>query len=289
MRMQIRRESIAKRTKALARPASRFSIVAGCIIASCLLVGCGNKGGRTPQNPERQAEAEYDLAREAFFKGQPRQALDHSLKAVELDSDNAKALYFTAVVYAFFCDSVQGLQSPDCKLAEAEKYARLAVGADERFRDAKNLLGQILIHENKHAEAIATLEPLTRDPAYTDSHKAWANLGWAQLQKGDVDAAIASLRNAVTEPRFCVGHYRLGVAQEKKGNLAQAETALTTAVTVDDAACQNLQDAWEARGRVRKRMGKTAEAKADYEKCKEISIESRTGKSCLQALVAFSK
>src|SRR5438874_681099 len=79
--------------------------------------------------------------------------------------------------------------------------ARKALKADESFRDARNLLGQVLILEKKYDEAIATLEPLTKDPAYTANYLAWGNLGWAQVLSGQIDAGIASLRNAITQPR----------------------------------------------------------------------------------------
>jgi Tfp pilus assembly protein PilF len=258
------------------------------MLVALVLVACGGKQGGA-KNPERQSLAEYDIAVDLFHKGRPREALDHALKAVELDEENAKAAYFASLVYASFCDTVQGFASPDCRLEDAEKHARQAIKIDGSLRDAKNLLGQILIHEKKYDEAIAFLEPLTKDPAYVDSYKAWGNLGWAQVLKGQLDAGIASLKNSVTEPRFCVGHYRLGVAYEKQGNLPQAETSFTTAVQVEHPNCQNLQDAWEARGRIRQRLGKSVEARADFEKCREISMESRAGKSCVQALGTLPK
>ena len=50
--------------------------------------------------------------------------------------------------------------------------------ADDGYRDAKNLLGQVLIDEKKYPEAITVLEPLTKDQAYAFPHLAWGNLGW---------------------------------------------------------------------------------------------------------------
>jgi hypothetical protein len=81
------------------------------------------------------------------------------------------------------------------------------------------MLGTVLINEKKYKDAITVLEPLTKDAAYVNPYFAWGNLGWAQLEDGQIDASITSLKNAVgTEPRFCVGHYRLGLALEKKGD-----------------------------------------------------------------------
>lgn len=247
---------------------------------TALAIGCGS--GNTPgaQSPERQADAEYDLARDYFYKGQPREALDHSLRAVDLDGDNSKALYFTSTLYLWFCSGNRGLQSPDCQMARAESYARKALDKDPAFRDARNLLGQVLILEEKYKEAISVLQPLVTDPSYNASYLAWGNLGWAQVLDGQVDAGITSLRNSVTQPKFCVGFYRLGMAFEKKGDLAQAETNFSQAVEVDSADCQNLQDAWQERGKVRLKLGKKDDACSDLTRCRDISVDTPAGKSC---------
>jgi len=253
------------------------------------LTGCGTRGANAPSaDPERQSDAEYDLSRDAFYRSDPSGALNHARKAIELNEDNSHALYFASIIHLSFCSSERGLRDPDCSLPEAERYARLAIKADAQFRDAKNTLGAVLILERKCGDAILALEPLTKDQAYEASYLAWANLGWAQVLCGRLDAGIASLTNSVTEPRFCVGHFRLGVAYEKKGDLARAESSYTSAVNVESPDCQDLQDAWEARGRVRVRLGKTADARQDFEKCRDIAAESPTGKSCVQALVGIA-
>jgi type IV pilus assembly protein PilF len=252
--------------------------------------GCTQQRTTNPgdiHSPERQSETEYALAKEYFYKGDPRQALDHVLRAVQLNADNPRALYFASTVFLYFCSTDQGMTGPDCRLADAEKYARLAVKSDERFRDAKNLLGQTLILEAKYKEAIDVLRPLVDDPSYSSNFLAWGNLGWAQVLSGDVDAGILSLKNSVTQPRFCVGHYRLGMAYEKKGNLAEAETSLSSAVQVQSTDCQNLQDGWYELGTVRAKLGKPGDARVDFERCKEISADSPTGKRCVQILAGM--
>jgi type IV pilus assembly protein PilF len=246
---------------------------------------CSAKGANAPgANVERQSEAEYDLARDAFYKNQPRQALDHVRKAIELDAENANALYFASTIHLYFCSGRLELGDPDCHLSDAESFVRRALQVRENFREARNTLGQILILEKKYSEAIAVLEPLTKDPAFESSFLAWGNLGWAQVLAGRVDQGIESLKSSITEPRFCVGHYRLGIAYEKKGDLAAAEQALTNAVSVDAPECKNLQDAWEERARVRVQLGKVADARSDFERCRDISSDSRAGKACIEAL-----
>ena len=248
-------------------------------------IACAPASGNPhAQSPERQSEAQYDLAREYFYKGHPREALDFALKADKLDDGNVKALYFTAAIYLEFCSGDRRLASPDCELNQAESYARKALDKDEHFRDARNLLGNVLILEKKYAEAITTLEPLVKDPSYNAPHLAWGNLGWAQVLDGHVDEGIASLRNAVTQPKFCVGFYRLGVAYEKKGDLASAEQNLTSALQVDSPDCQNLQDALLERGEVRLKLGRTDEACGDFGRCRDVSITTEPGRACAAAM-----
>jgi Tfp pilus assembly protein PilF len=250
--------------------------------------GCEDKGPVAPNvTPERRSEAEYDVARDYFFKTQPRLALDHIHKAVQLNPDNANALHFASEIHLFFCSGKLELLDPDCRLGDAEDYVRRALKSEPNFREAKNTLGQVLILEKKYAEAIAVLAPLTKDPSFESSYLAWGNLGWAQVLSGQVDQGIESLKNSITEPRFCVGHYRLGVAYQQKGDLAAAEQSFTNAVTVDDAKCSSLQDAWAARAAVRARLGKTGDARADYEKCRDLAADTVAGKGCVQALAGL--
>lgn len=249
------------------------------------LVACAGQKNQSPnaQSPEKQSDAEYDVARDLFSKGNARPALDHVNKAIALNEENDKALYLASAIYLSFCSGPREFADPDCRLPEAEKMARQALKLNPDYRDARNLLGQVLINEKKYKDAIATLDPLTKDPAYVHPYFAWGNLGWAQVLDGQVDAGIVSLKNAVAEPRFCVGHYRLGVAFDRKGNAGQAEESYTTAVTADPQ-CASLQDAWQARARVRIKLGKKAEARQDYERCVEISKETATGKACASEL-----
>jgi Tfp pilus assembly protein PilF len=264
---------------------SVFPLVAAVHVAVAT-ASCGGKGADGPHgaDPERQSDAEYDVARDYFEKNQPRSALDHIRRAIELNEDNGKALLFASLVHLSFCATVRGFEDPDCRLSDAEAFARRALKVQENFREARNTLGQILINEKKYAEAVTVLEPLTKDPAFDSPYLAWGNFGWAQVMAGQVDAGIQSLKNSITQPLFCVGHYRLGVAYEKKGDFAAAETSLTNALSVDKDDCRNLQDAWLERGRVRIKLGKSADAKADFEKCRGISAETSSGKSCDQAL-----
>ncbi len=84
----------------------------GLLGAAC---GGGTQSSNPAKSPERQSDAEYDIARDLLAKAQPRVALDHALKAVELNEDNAKALFLTSAIYASFCNQDAGLASPTAR------------------------------------------------------------------------------------------------------------------------------------------------------------------------------
>jgi Tfp pilus assembly protein PilF len=248
--------------------------------------GCAGRNASTPMpaDPEHQSVAAFNLGLDALQRGDFREALQHSLRAVEFDDKNSRATYLTAEVYLSFCNGLRGFDDPDCRLADAEKFARRTVKLSPTYPDAKNLLGEVLINERRFGEAVEVLKPLTTDPSYSSIHLAWGNLGWAQVLGGDLEGGVASLKNAVTSPRFCVGFYRLGKAYVMKGDLAQADTNLSLAV--DAEGCNNFQDALEERGRVRMALGQLALARADFEKCRGMTADTQAGKRCTQQLEA---
>lgn len=230
--------------------------------------------------------AEYDLAGDAFKNRRHREALDHVQRALKLDGDNADAAYLGAAVMLAFCALDE--RSPDCRLKEAEAFARKAVAAAPDHRDAKNALAVILTHERRYDEAIAILKPLSEDMVYASPENAWGNLGWAYLQRGSVDEAIDALRRAVAvQPLFCVGQYRLGLAYEKKGELGAAREAFTRAVDTQLPACKRLQDAFSARARVQARQGLRDAARADLERCRDMARETPVGQRCAVQLQTY--
>jgi type IV pilus assembly protein PilF len=247
------------------------------------LAGCSAFGGSEPANVDQRSLGEYDLARDAFQAGRHREALQHVEKALEIDSQNAEAAYLGAVVLLVFC--AQDAQSSDCRFNEAEAYARKALDANPDYREAKNTLGVILVHERRYDDAIAVLRPLANDILYGSPEKSWGNLGWAYLEKGSADEAVDALQRAVAaQPLFCVGHYRLGLAYEKKGDLTAAGESLARAVGTEAPECQKMQDAYDALARVALKQGHRDDAKAHLEKCRDLASATPVGKQCAVTL-----
>jgi Tfp pilus assembly protein PilF len=266
----------------MTEPGTRAKLAVAIVCAMSLLACAGGSGGPTPQDPSRQSESEYDIARDLWLRrGQTREALEHALKAVDLDDENADAQHLVALLYLDFCSQTRD----DCRLADAEKHARRALKLRPDFREAKNTLGVVLIHQKEAAQAVELLRPLTEDILYQTPENAWGNLGWAYLELGKLDPAIDALRRSIAaQPQFCVGNYRLGVAHERKGELGPALTAFTRALETEAPGCKALQEAWAGRARVSFRAGDVDSARADLAQCLKLSETTSAGKECRSML-----
>jgi Tfp pilus assembly protein PilF len=241
-----------------------------------------NPDAPAPQSPERQSVAEHDLATDLWLRrNQPRLALGHALKAVELNDENAEAAHLVALLYLDFCRR----SSDECRLSDAARYAKMAVEAKPDFREAKNTLAVIYVHQKKYDEAIAVLRPLAEDILYQTPENAWGNLGWAYLEKGDFDHAIDALRRSIAaQPDFCVGNYRLGLAYERKQLPAAAAEAYTRAVETEQPNCKGLQDAFAGRARTYLRLGRAEDARTDLERCVQLDKGTPAGRECTALL-----
>jgi type IV pilus assembly protein PilF len=252
--------------------------------SATLLLALAACGGAGPEEA-KIASAEYGLANDAFQRGRYREALSHVERALEHDDHNAEAAYLGAMIMLVFCS--QDETSPDCRYDEAERFCRITIEADPEMRDAKNALAVVLVHRGRPLEAIDVLKPLAHDILYRSPEKAWGNLGWAYLEAGRTADAIGALERAVaSQPLFCVGHYRLGLAYEKRGEFAAARQALTRAVSIEEGDCRRLQDAFWARARVEERLGAETAMRDDLERCKELAPTTNVGKRCTRRLSA---
>jgi tetratricopeptide (TPR) repeat protein len=257
---------------------STLSAASLALAAGAFGVGCfGTQANLPPgQDPEKVSRAEYDVAQDEWQHGRLRPAMQHAMRASEIDEGHADAHHFVAILYLALCQIEN-----DCRLGDAETYARKAVKADPENRPARHTLGVILVQQKKWDEAIQVLRPLAEDITYRTPELAWYDLGGAYLGRGDYDRAIDSLTKALAlKPGFCWANYRLGLVYEKKGDLGRAIDELSKAVEPAAPACRNLQDAYEARGRLQRRLGKEDEARRDFETCAKLGVTTSAGKTC---------
>jgi len=241
---------------------------------------------KSPGDPDKMSQSETDLASDAWLRqGNTRGALEHVLKAVELNPDNADAHHLAAILYLDFCrTSTIG----ECRLSEAEKHARIAVRLRERFLEATNTLAVVLIHQKRFDEAERLLLPITQDILYATPEIAWGNLGWAYLGAGKPEKAIPALRRAVAaQPLFCVGNYRLGVAYHQSGAIESAAEALNRAVQTEAPGCSAMQVAFLERAEVYLALGDETQSRKDLDQCLHLSRSTEVGRKCSALLVTL--
>ncbi len=262
----------------MARRALQALMVATC--SACLAPGCSapHAGAGQPQSAASQSIAEYDIARDTWLaRGQTREALEHVLRAIELDEENAEAQHLAALIYLDFCQR----GGADCRQPEVERHARRALEANPEFLEARNTLGVSLIHQGRPEEAALVLRPLTENILYKTPENAWGNLGWAYLEQGQLEAAVAALKRSIAaQPDFCVGHYRLGLAYEKLGKAEQSIAAFTQALESAGGRCQGLQAAYAGRARMLSHLDRMEAARTDLETCVRLDKHTPAGREC---------
>ena len=261
------------------RPLSFYPLVA--LLA--LSAGCAAAQGTDPDVPRvgsesQQSIAEYDMGKDLWVnRGNPREGLKRILHAIELDDENYQASHAAGLIYLDFCQRSPG----ECRLGDAEKHALDALDNKPDFREARNTLGVIYIHQKRYKKALETLIPLTRDILYQTPEIAWGTLGWAYLEDGDVERAIEALnRSTAAEPAFCVGSYRLGLAYLRKKDPKAALLAFDRALQTDYEACQGLQVAYLERARAKLQLKQKEGAKTDLTECVRLDEKSANGREC---------
>jgi len=257
----------------------RSKFLALPLLAALVLPGCGMFAPKSPGDPVKISKSETDIAADLWARQhQPRKALEHALKAIDVHPENADAQHLTALIYLDFC---RASKIGECRLSEAEKHARIAIAQRDDFLEAQNTLAVILIHQKKFKAARKVLRPITENMLYATPEIAWGNLGWAYLLEGKHEKAISALRRAVAaQPLFCVGNFRLGVAYRKTGARESAIEALTRAVETEAPGCSSLQDAYLERAELYLESGDAELSRSDLDRCVRLSKTTESGRRC---------
>ena len=162
---------------------------ARCLIALLMMSGCVTEqhGGMPEPAPNAErVQAQLDLARGYLEQRELERAKPPLARALEIDPRHVEALVLNAVLM-----NMQG----EYKLAE--QYYRAALRVEPDNAQALNNYGSFLYSRGRFTDALVPLQKLVKDTDYRGRSQAFENLGLAQLQVNDKQAAQESFRRAL--------------------------------------------------------------------------------------------
>lgn len=190
----------------------------GLVLAGLLFAGAGP--GCVTQRRAARAQAKVDLGAAYLTEDNPESAIPVLEEAVKLHRRNADAWHTLALAYL--------------RRGAAEK-------AEHAFKRALRLKPEdaqinlnyayMLQRTGRNAEAIERLEVALNDLSYRETSKILNNLGYALMQEGELDRAVAVLEEASRRaPNYCQAWYNLGLALEQAAQPGQALDAMDRVV-----------------------------------------------------------
>jgi len=159
--------------------------------------------------------AENDFAVALIERGEPQLAAEHFEAAIRYSPDLASPHYNLAVLLQ------KNNQLDD---AEHEYRAALALSSDQTEQEqSHNNLGILYLEEQKYAAAMAELDAaIAIDP---NAQNSFVGRGTAELQTGNVDAAVTDFARAAQIRPSPIALYWLGQALERRGETQSAVEA----------------------------------------------------------------
>jgi len=264
--------------------------IVGALAAVSTWPACG---AHAPvQKAAEQSRIRYQLAADDFRAQRPEAALEELRKALEIDPENADAYNLLGLIsLSQGAEYVRQVETAGClhgtdaeslrrdamtKFHEAEGHLRKATTLRPSFAEAWNNLAVAALQLENYDEAIAASQNALKDVAYASPELARANLGWAEYQKKDLNAAWKALHEAVARlPGFCVGRYRLAKVYVERGQYDEAADEIDGVVA--NPACP-VQEAFLLAGLVHQHRGDAAGARGLFDRC--VSVAPR---ACLAA------
>lgn len=109
------------------------------------------------------------------------------------------------------------------RLQDAETHVIRSLDVNPNFQPARLTLSGLYVQMGRYQDAIKQARILADDPTFPSPWTALTNMGFAQLQLGQVDAARRSLQAAIQyEDRYWRAHLDLGILEAKEGKRLDA-------------------------------------------------------------------
>lgn len=190
----------------------RFSIIFAIFSA----LGCAT----ATQGDHERAMLHLQIGTGYLSSGNYPLAMSELLKAESMDPKNP--LILNNLGLAFY---VRG------KLKQAEEKFRAAIRAENRFSDAKNNLGRVLIDSGRPTDAVKVLREVEADLTYQFPEKTFSNLGIAFFSQGQYKKAEDYLSQSLEIRRqSCTTADYYGRTLLEMKRMSQAAQALDQAI-----------------------------------------------------------
>lgn len=263
----------------------------GTCLAMLPVVGCASRPKKDPD----QSQIRYDLGVEYYRGKRVEAALDELEKALQADPDNADAHHMLGIIalhqgyeHVVQVESAACLKGHDAqavredalrKFREAEQHFRKAVALRPEFPLAWNNLSVAALQLQAWDVAIDAARRALKDVTYAEPEFARANLGWAFLQKKQLQEAWKALHEAVARaPGFCVGRYRLAKVYVERAEYDRAAEEVDAVVA--NKQCP-IQEAYLLAGLVHERRKDREKARALFRRChSEMAPRSCVADEC---------
>lgn len=172
-------------------------IVLVVVLAALLsLNACVGSTGRMEEN-RHQADVHYKRAMAHLEGSNPSAALRELLKAVELDPKNS-------AIHVALAQAYQERRA----YPEAETHYLRALALSDNDPLYQNNLANLYLSMENWDKAIDYFDLAAKNLLFDSNHIAMTGKGYAYLQKGDYDAALAAFREvALMDPDYAPAFY----------------------------------------------------------------------------------
>lgn len=168
--------------------------VAGAALTILLLGGCAG-GSQTKRGPLHL----YQMARVMYEQGKVTEALDYLDRSIAQDDRNPQVHFYLGYI----------LWSRGQWYEATEKFQR-AIELNAYYTDARIYLATCWNELGDPVRALQELDRALADRTYPTPEQIHLNIALIQIQGGDVEEALAHLRQAVeVNPRFYRAHLEI--------------------------------------------------------------------------------
>ena len=170
----------------------------------------------------------------------------------------------------------------------AQQHLQRAVDLRSEYTEARNNLSRVLIELGQYDKAISELKIVLKDLTYTDTSKAFTNMGLAYFRRGQYGEAKKYLSQALkTNRENCLAYTLFGRSQMELGDTKAAATSLDSAVIL----CQPVEfdEPHYFAGLAYNKLGQREKAIARLEEVVKLYPAGRYNRKAQEMLNSISK